>query len=237
MKKYDLKAEGPGLTSLTHRLSECPEEFLMDPHIKNIDNQKKEVLVRWPEGPSGKVFAELFPKSDSPKGRRRQKVNIHTTALVSDLLEALGGEPLTPADLAAFPLADSRENTNLLRLIQVCCHLFYDSWFRERGGFARRLLPFLTSGLKEVARVVDAGLFVTDPERREELARLCLAGLGLRPAGESEIQALDRLTTVDSVERKRILAETRKAQKRAEELRKAMARKAAQEAASKMTRE
>lgn len=215
MKKYELKTEGPGLTSLTHRLSECPKEFLIEPHIESIDIQKKEVLVRWPEG-----------------GKK-----IHTAALVSDLLEALGGEPLTLADLAIFPRTDSPENLNLLRLIQVCCHLYYDPWFRERGGFAGRLLSFLTSGLKEVAQVVNADLFVTDPERREELARLCLAGIGLRPAGESEIQALDRLTTVDSVERKLILVETRKAQKRAEALRKAMARKAAQEAASKMTRE
>jgi hypothetical protein len=206
VKKYELKAEGPGLTSLTHRLTDCPAEFLIDP-----------------------VF-------QSPKHRRFEK-KVHTAALVSDLLEALGGEPLTPTDLAAFPQAETPESLNLLRLLQLCCHLFYDPWFRERGGFAGRLLPFLKSGLIETAQVVAAGLFVKDAERREELARLCLAGLGLRPAGESEAQALDRLTTVDSVERKRIIAETRKAQQRAEELRQAMARKAAREAASKMTRE
>jgi hypothetical protein len=206
VKKYDLKSEGPGLTSLTHRLAECPEEFLMEPAFPGVEGRK-------------------FEKK------------IHTAALVSDLMEALGGKPLASTDLAAFPRADSPESLNLLRLIQVCCHLFYDPWFRERDGFAGFVLDFLKSGLTDVARVVAADLFVKDPERREELARFCLAGLGLRPAGESEAQALDRLTTVDSVERKRILEETRIARQRAEELREAMARKAAREAASKMTRE
>lgn len=67
--------------------------------------------------------------------------------------------------------------------------------------------------------------------------RLCLQALDLRPWGETEIQALDRLNTVDSLERKRVMRESLAAHKRAEEIRQAMARKEAEEAASKMTRE
>ena len=79
--------------------------------------------------------------------------------------------------------------------------------------------------------------FVTDPDRREELARFCLAELGLRPQGESVAQAKDRLTSLDSLERVRVLRDTQAAEARAQEVRQMMARRAAEEAAAKETRE
>jgi hypothetical protein len=85
--------------------------------------------------------------------------------------------------------------------------------------------------------VVDAERFVTDPERREELVRHCLAKLALRPRGETDEQANDRRTSLDSVERRRIIEATRAAEERAREVREALVRKAAEEAAAKATRE
>ena len=79
--------------------------------------------------------------------------------------------------------------------------------------------------LRQLARLVKAELFVSDPDRREELARFVLASLDLRPAGETVEQASDRLTTLDSVERDRVLRRTAAAEKRAREVRQAMARK------------
>jgi hypothetical protein len=72
--------------------------------------------------------------------------------------------------------------------------------------------------------------FISDPDRREELARLCLKGLGLRPAGETEAQAQDRLGTLNTAERQRVIAAARAAEKRAQEIRDAMAREAARQA-------
>jgi hypothetical protein len=76
-----------------------------------------------------------------------------------------------------------------------------------------------------------------DPKRREEIVRSMLATLELLPEGETEAQADDRLTRVSSAQRKRLLAAAREAEARAELVRKALAAKAAQEAADKYTRE
>jgi hypothetical protein len=76
-----------------------------------------------------------------------------------------------------------------------------------------------------------------DAERREELARLTLARLGLRPAGESAAQAQDRFTSISSIERARILKASQQAEQRARALREALAKKAAEESADKWTRE
>ena len=76
-----------------------------------------------------------------------------------------------------------------------------------------------------------------DPDRREELARLCLKDLGLRPAGESLAQAQDRLNTLSSVERQRVIGAARQAEERTRAIRAEMARKARAEADSKAMRE
>lgn len=91
--------------------------------------------------------------------------------------------------------------------------------------------------MEELAALVSADVFVTDPDRREELVRLCLAALGLRPEAESEAQALDRLTTLSSVKREKVIRATKEHLERARQLREAMRRKEAEEAAAKATRE
>ncbi|MBP7601669.1 MAG: hypothetical protein KA750_09995, partial [Thermoflexales bacterium] len=62
-------------------------------------------------------------------------------------------------------------------------------------------------------------------------------GLALRPAGESVAQAQDRLATLNTAERQRVIQAARAAEERARAVREAMARKAAEEAAAKYNRE
>jgi hypothetical protein len=81
--------------------------------------------------------------------------------------------------------------------------------------------------------LVQPSKFVHDADRREEWVRQCLAQLGLRPQGESAAQAADRLTMLDSSERDRVLRATATAERRAREIREAMALKKAQESASR----
>jgi hypothetical protein len=69
------------------------------------------------------------------------------------------------------------------------------------------------------------------------LARTLIAALGLVPAGESEAQALDRLSAVSVVERRRLLRASQEAEERARAVREALIRKAAEESADKYTRE
>ncbi|OOK67654.1 hypothetical protein BZL30_7641 [Mycobacterium kansasii] len=57
------------------------------------------------------------------------------------------------------------------------------------------------------------------------------------PAGETVEQAADRLSTLDSATRARVEAEARAAEARAKEVRAALARKRAEEAAARASRE
>ncbi len=163
---------------------------------------------------------------------------VNLPAVVSDLVCDLGGEPLSSAEAKRY---DSRDKATAdeLRLVLISCWLLHDPWFLARGSLAQKALHFLDVGLAPTARVVKSEKFVSDPDRREELARLCLAALELTPEGENELQARDRLTTLNSVERQRVLAETRKAQEaqRQRQIQEEMERRKAAEAAPAWGRE
>lgn len=173
------------------------------------------------------------PRDSSGKGA------VYVPAVVYDLIRDLGGAPLTKEQLAAFEFKNkkSKETRNRQRVVLVASWLLHDSWFLYRSQFAARAYAFLTEGLNDLAGLAQAEALVADPDRREELARLCLKALNLRPAGETEAQAEDRLATLDSVERSRVVREARAAEERARQIREELARKAAEEAASVYGRE
>ena len=154
-------------------------------------------------------------------------------AVVSDLLRDLGGELLDRE--RAHPLRQLDQRT--LRLVLVTAWLLHDEWFRSERRFADAALRFLATGLKEIAQLVEPAAFVSDPDRREELARRLLDALELLPQGETPLQATDRLATLDTIERSRVLRETRAAQARIREIQEAMRKKAAEEAAASYGRE
>ena len=138
--------------------------------------------------------------------------------------------------LHAFVAGRANER-NRLRITLVACWLLNDEWFVRKKCFAAQALKWLKSCPESLERLVDAEMFVSDPDRREELVRLCLSALNLKPEGESEAQVADRLTTLDSVEREKVIRDTQEKQKRARELRRQMREKEAAEAAAKVSRE
>src|SRR5437764_887594 len=101
----------------------------------------------------------------------------------------------------------------------VCCHKEHESRVAARS------------------RATPARKFIEDPDRREELVRVSLAAIGCRPAGESEAQAEDRLTSLSSGERQRVVEASRAAELRARKIREELRKKAAEESADKWTRE
>lgn len=124
------------------------------------------------------------------------------------------------------------------RLMAVATWLLHDDWFLARPALSSAAWDLLLSdSLQSLSKLVRADVIVNDADRREELTRVCLRALGLRPFGETEAQALDRLTTLDSVERDRVIRNTRSAEARTRQIREAMARKAAQEAAARYSPE
>ncbi|GAB3903696.1 hypothetical protein GCM10029964_096040 [Kibdelosporangium lantanae] len=153
--------------------------------------------------------------------------DVSVPAVVSDLLVA-AGEPGLDAR-TALPFESSERGW--LRLVLVACWLLADEEFR--AGDQERIVEFLTEVLLPLADLVDAGKFVNDPDRREELARLALRSLGLSPDGETAAVAADRLATVDSVRRQEVLRAARAAEERAAAVRKALEEQRAKEAAAR----
>ena len=161
---------------------------------------------------------------------------VHVAAVAADLLRSLGA-PADAAALAPLEGQDPRRDRNRLSVTLLLCWLLSDTWFRQKKMQPEALLDLLRRGSILVSERTPARKFVTDPERREELARFSLAHLGYRPSGETLAQAQDRLTSLNSAERARVLQASRAAEERARAIREALARKAAQESADKFTRE
>ena len=158
-----------------------------------------------------------------------------TAALVADLFEGFG-QRVTKADLDRFVGAHA-EDRNRLKLVALTVWLLADDWAAAAGIEAAALADLLGERVTDLAGAGRADLFVSDSERREELARTALAALGLTPEGETEAQAADRLSAVSAAERFRLLRASREAEERARAIREALIRKAAEESADKCTRE
>jgi hypothetical protein len=161
---------------------------------------------------------------------------VYVAAVVGDLIRGLGGN-VDVAALSALEGKDAKIDRNRLSVTLLLCWLLADDWFRQNKLAAQALLDLISHGSAQLSAQVASRKFVTDPDRREELARFSLARLGFRPAGESVAQSQDRLTSLSSAERARVLQASRAAEARARAIREALARKAAQESADKMTRE
>ena len=169
-----------------------------------------------------------------PLGEGRGVIDV--PAVVSDLLSSVGDAPLDAEGQARLGEAGGALRRNRLGLILVSCWLLGDEAFRG-AGHGPSAERFLTAGLDAAARVGRFTEFVTEPDRREELARLALRALGLRPAGESAAQAADRLAALDSVETARTAEASKAHQARVKHVMQAMRKKAAEEAASRISRE
>ena len=171
-------------------------------------------------------LAELPSDFLAPVWREDPK-GVHVEAVINDLLQEWGGPPETSSSLA--PWQPSAPGPRRRLALVTCWLLATPGLVRGVAGrdAARRLL---SRGLDELAALVPPERFVDDPDRREELVRLTLAGLGLRPKGETEAIAADRLKALSSVERARVLRETQKQVEHARRVREELAKKKRAEA-------
>lgn len=198
-----MKESGPQIDALTHRLAECPPDFLETPGNTQMNRGSTPSAV------------------------------IDVGAIACDLMRQMGVED--PASLAT---SIHRFGMKRQQLISITVWLLSDSWFVKRKEYASAIGKLLVSeDFEELVQIVRPEQVIGDPDRREELARICLRELQLRPKGESETEAKDRLTTLDSVERERVVRKTRAAEARARQIREKMAEQAAQEAAARYSRE
>jgi hypothetical protein len=119
-------------------------------------------------------------------------------------------------------------------VLSVATWLLHDDWFLVHPELSKASWQWLNSqSLERLSAIVSPEQCINDPDRREELVRICLESMKLRPKGETIEQAIDRKQTLDSVEREGILRATAAAERRAREVREAMAKKKALESASR----
>lgn len=170
-----------------------------------------------------------------PRIGTRGSVNV--AAVVNDALVALGHNALDAKNAQAFQSSDAKLDRNRLQIVLLACWLLHDEWFLQHAPAAGNAMDFLDRDLRVLSSVTVAPKFVSDADRREELVRVCLNALTLRPRGETESQAQDRLVTLNAAERERVVHAARASQERAEKIRREMAKKKAQEGADKWNRE
>lgn len=163
------------------------------------------------------------------------KGQIAVDALVNDVVRWMGGPPVPNATLEMLQRG-VQGGAPALQLAAIAVWLLHAPWFQGRAELAGPARQLLVEGFGKRAGVIRPVDCTTDPERREELARYVLSQLGLRPEGETEQSAADRLKALDSVERAAVARAAAEAEKRARAVREAAA-KAAAEAASYYGRE
>lgn len=162
--------------------------------------------------------------------------SVAVPALVHDLMRMHGHR--APAHwLDALGGAQPRAQRNRLAVVMIVCWLLADEWFLTQGLPRDALVSLFEREAGLLAQATPAHNFVQEAGAGEELVRVTLAHFGYRPADESLEQAQDRLSAVSAAARRRLLDASRAAEKRAREVREALARKAAQESADKWTRE
>jgi hypothetical protein len=159
-------------------------------------------------------------------------------AVVADLFETLYGQSAQAPMLRACDAHDtSKAERNRLGWILAASHTLWHPALREAPGPRPAVERLLVEELATVAAVVPLDALLSDEERREELVRRILRAAGRGLPGESAREGEDRLKQVDSVERHRVLSAATAREKRSRKVREAMARKAAEEAAAKVSRE
>ena len=172
--------------------------------------------------------------TDYPKEWLDQKVAAGFVAIIHDAIFCRSAE-LKASDLE--PFRRPPKQCDWYRLSLLIAYFIADDSFSELRFPAASLIDLLTGTAEELAAAGPTALYLNDVDRREEFIRVVLNAIGLRPAGESENQAEDRLQAASSQERLKVLQAAKLAEERSRKLREALAEKKAQESADKMMRE
>jgi hypothetical protein len=121
-------------------------------------------------------------------------------------------------------------------------HLLWHPSLRESKPTIEQLQQFFIQEIPQLAAVVSIDAFFAEEERREELLRRALRAIGQQLPDETEKVAEDKLSRVDSVEKRKLLLAAAEKEKQAEAERKRqlaeeLKRREEEEAASKYNRE
>ncbi len=191
-------------------------------------------------GPALELLLRRIAEADHVRSLAEPKLGAHgfvqVDAVVADLFD-YAELSIDLAQLREFSSEQADVRRKPLQLVLLLCWLLAEPSLRRFITQAGPLLDLLRNVPVELSHYTTLEQIIRDADRREEFARLCLSRLDLFPLGEHPHQAADRLTSLSSAERQRLVQAAKASELRARELREAAARKAAEEAADKMGRE
>lgn len=156
-------------------------------------------------------------------------------ALIADLCRTLG-TPFNIKDINRLCVGRGVISDNTYRLMAV------GTWFLSDTSLTFLLTPsalytVIEKSLAQLSYERNVEYYLFEEDGREEFVRAVLRDLGARPEGETIAQAEDRLSAVSSQARRVVMGEAAEGLARARQLRAALAKKAAEEAADKYMRE
>jgi len=147
----------------------------------------------------------------------RKSGMVQVDAIVRDLFLDRATRTPTVQELNTFQPSSYRHAVKRkarqrhLRAVLITSWLLHDEVFGRMP--AEKLLGLLKAGVEELSRYVMPRAFVEDADRREELVRTCLKRFKIAPVGESKADAEDRLSTLDSVKRVKLMKLARQREK------------------------
>jgi len=172
--------------------------------------------------------------TEYPKAWLNPALPIFFTALIHDVMFDRC-HTLKASDLSVF--RRPYQQCEWYRVSLLVAHFLSDDSFTNFKFPSSLLLSLLEHTAKELSQAGPNKVYINDVDRREEFIRVVLNKLNLRPKGETDTQAEDRLQAVSSHERFKVLRAAKAAEQRSHELRVALAKQKAKESADKMTRE
>ena len=165
---------------------------------------------------------------------------IQTYALLADCFRLVSDDYLL--DNSALPTeSDLNKLGQPAQIgIQVACWLFSHKYFnrpQQKQQIWDGMKTFMFNRLPELSIYVKVEEWIENEDRNEEFVRLAIDCCGLRPDGESENEATDRLDALNTIKRFKVLENSTGAFDRMMEIRRTMAENKAREAANVYGRE
>jgi hypothetical protein len=131
-----------------------------------------------------------------------------------------------------------KQDKNLLGLHAILCYLLPEVFIETPDLKVNLLTLYLRDTLPNLSKHVSPYTeWMRDGERSEELVRSIFSALKILPANETEKYFQDRMRSIDTLERIKILEESKKARERAQEILRQIKQAEEEEAASKYNRE
>jgi hypothetical protein len=128
-------------------------------------------------------------------------------------------------------------NDNHWRAIHISTWLLSNKDFVNNPAIEEQLYSFWFVELQLASAYVKFNEWINDDERAEEMVRLLLNCCEITPHGENEEEAADKLSSLSSVDRHKVLKQSYEAHERIMNIKREMAEKKAREAANTYGRE